>query len=282
MIFLLLSVVFSSVTVSFFKVFEMKKVDTFQAIIVNYFTCTIIGSFYAENALWTRAVWNSEWIYLALVLGLLFIVIFYCIALTAQKISISASMVAAKLSVVVPVLMAWLLYNEPLNALKIIGIMVSMIAVFFISRKEQVDGKNIGRLWFLPVLVFLGSGSIDTLLNYTEEHFIPPFSADDIVTAAFFFAFISGILLLFLMKLKLNSKAILWGFLLGIPNYFSMYFLIKTLGVFPASFIFPINNIGIVALSTLIALLAFKEHLSKQNIFGLSLAILAILLISFS
>jgi drug/metabolite transporter (DMT)-like permease len=282
MIFLLLSILFSSITVSFFKVFELKKVDTFQAIIVNYFTCSIIGSFFADNLLWSKAVWNSEWIYFAILLGLLFIGIFYCIALTAQKISVSASMVAAKLSVVVPVLMAWLLYKESLNALKIIGIVVSLIAVFFISRKEQADGKSIGHLWFLPILVFLGSGSIDTLLNYIEEHFIPPFSADDIVTAAFFFAFVFGILLLFVLNLKLNRKTILWGFLLGIPNYFSMYFLVKTLGAFPASFIFPINNIGIVALLTLIALLAFKEHLNKQNIFGLSLAIIAILLISFS
>jgi uncharacterized membrane protein len=80
----------------------------------------------------------------------------------------------------------------------------------------------------------------------------------------------------------LNKKAILWGVLLGIPNYFSMYFLVKTLGVFPASYIFPINNIGIVALSTIIALLAFKEQLNKKNILGLGLAIIAILLISFS
>jgi drug/metabolite transporter (DMT)-like permease len=282
MIFLILSILFSSITVSFFKVFELKKVDTFQAIIVNYFTCSIIGSFFADNLLWSKAVWNSEWIYFAILLGLLFIGIFYCIALTAQKISVSASMVAAKLSVVVPVLMAWMLYNETLNAPKMVGISISLIAVYFISNKKDGGSAKLAHLWFLPVLVFLGSGSIDTLLNYLEEHFIPPFSADDIVTSAFFFAFVAGMILLLVLNLKLNRKAILWGFFLGIPNYFSMYFLVKTLGAFPASYIFPINNIGIVALSTLIALLAFKEHLNKQNIFGLSLAIIAILLISFS
>ena len=282
MIFLILSVLFSSITVSFFKVFELKKVDTFQAIIVNYFTCSVIGSFYADHAVWTKAVWSSDWIYFALFLGFLFIGIFYCIALTAQKISVSASMVAAKLSVVMPVLVAWLLYNESLNSIKILGIILSLIAVFFISRKEEGDGNNLTHLWFLPVLVFLGSGTIDTILNYVEEHFIPPYSADDIVTAAFFFAFVTGLILLFVLKLKLNKKAILWGVLLGIPNYFSMYFLVKTLGVFPASYIFPINNIGIVALSTIIALLAFKEQLNKKNILGLGLAIIAILLISFS
>jgi drug/metabolite transporter (DMT)-like permease len=282
MILLILSILFSSITVSFFKVFEIKKVDTFQAIIVNYLTCSIIGSFFSIHPLWSPDVWQSNWIWLALFLGTLFISIFYCIALTAQKISVSASMVAAKLSVVVPVLMAWALYQEELNSFKVLGIAISLFAVYFISKKQNANEVHASKLWFLPIAVFLGSGSIDTLLNYLEEHFIPPFSADDIVTVAFFFAFVCGMVLMFVLKLKMAVKSIIWGVLLGIPNYFSMYFLVKTLGVFPATFIFPINNIGIVALSTLVAVFAFKEVLNKQNIIGIVLAIAAILIISFS
>ena len=60
-----------------------------------------------------------------------------------------------------------------------------------------------------------------------------------------------------------------------------MFFLVKTLGQFQGSYIFPINNIGIVAASTLTAVFVFKEKLSKQNKLGLALAISSILLISF-
>jgi hypothetical protein len=104
MIFLLLSIVFSTLTVSFFKLFERKGVHTFHAIVVNYLTCGIIGSFFVKNPFYTSAFWTSPWLIYTLILGFLFISIFYLIALTAQKISVSASMVAAKLSVVIPVL----------------------------------------------------------------------------------------------------------------------------------------------------------------------------------
>ena len=159
MIYLLLSIFFSAFTVSFFKIFEIKKVHTFQAIIVNYLTCSIIGSFFAETKLWQAGLWQADWLLYAAILGCLFIAIFYCIALTAQKISVSTSMVAAKLSVVVPVLMAFFLYHETLNGLKIFGILVSLMAVFFISRKSKSDPAELAHFWYLPLLVFMGSGA---------------------------------------------------------------------------------------------------------------------------
>jgi len=134
--------------------------------------------------------------------------------------------------------------------------------------------------------VFLGSGCIDALLKFLESRYIPAYSSDDIVTATFLFAFVFGSLSLLVQQIKLKEsiqvKSLAWGLLLGIPNYFSMYFLVETLAVFPASFIFPINNIGIVAFSTVLAFWAFSEKLSVKNYIGLGLAIASILLISFA
>ena len=286
MIFLLLSILFSSITVSFFKLFEIKNVVTFQAIIANYLTCSIIGTFFAKHPLYSAELWQADWLIWAFLLGSLFISIFYAIALTAQKISVSTSMVAAKLSVVIPVLVAYFFYNENLGFLKIIGIFLSLFAVYFISRKESGEASAPLSLLVLPIIVFAGSGSIDTLLKFMEHSFIPAYSADDLVTTSFFFAFVLGVLILlvsyFRGGIKLSSLSLLWGVLLGIPNYFSMYFLVETLGAFDATYIFPLNNIGIVALSTLLAYWFFKEKLNKQNMLGLVLAFLAIILISFS
>lgn len=287
MIYLLLSILTSTLTVSFFKLFEIKKVHTFQAIIANYITCSFIGSAFSHNHFWTPQIWQSEWFLYTAVLGLLFISIFYFIALTAQKISVSASMVSAKLSVVIPVLLAWIFYGETLSMLKITGIVLSLIAVVFISsRKDETHHENGWALLFFPAMVFLGSGAIDSLLNYLEEHFIPPYTADEIITSTFFFAFVWGLLALSIPAMRgqegIKLRNMLWGVALGIPNYFSMYFLVMTLGVFPATYIFPINNIGIVGASTLLAFILFKERLSLPNYLGLLLASVAILLIAFS
>jgi drug/metabolite transporter (DMT)-like permease len=194
-------------------------------------------------------------------------------------------MVSAKLSVVIPVLVAWIFYHESLGFVKSMGILSSLIAVYFISKKDKQEVGN-KHLLYLPLIVFLGSGLIDTTLKYLQSHFVPAFSADDIVTATFFFAGIFGASFLayrvFFQQQNINLKSILWGVLLGIPNYFSMYFLVQTLTQFDATFIFPINNIGIVAGSAITAFFAFKEKLNKQNLVGLLFAFVAIILIAFS
>jgi drug/metabolite transporter (DMT)-like permease len=287
MIYLVLSIVFSTLTVSFFKVFHLKKVNTFQSIVVNYLTCGVIGTYLAKTPVYSVQFWQAPWLLYTVILGFLFISIFYLIALTAQKMSVAASMVSAKLSVVIPVLVAWQFLSESLSLTQIIGILISFIAVFFISARSEPNPEHANKeFWFLPILVFLGSGCIDALLKFLESRYIPAYSSDDIVTATFLFAFVFGSLSLLVQQIKLKEsiqvKSLAWGLLLGIPNYFSMYFLVETLAVFPASFIFPINNIGIVAFSTVLAFWAFSEKLSVKNYIGLGLAIASILLISFA
>jgi multidrug transporter EmrE-like cation transporter len=70
--------------------------------------------------------------------------------------------------------------------------------------------------------------------------------------------------------------------MLGIPNYFSMYFLLKTLSAFhnTSAVVFPVNNIGILAASSLVSILFFKEKMNKLNWYGLLLSVVSIILIS--
>jgi uncharacterized membrane protein len=61
-----------------------------------------------------------------------------------------------------------------------------------------------------------------------------------------------------------------------------MFFLVKTLQYYQeASVVFPINNIGIAGLSTLVSFVFFKESLNKHNKWGLLLAAIAMIILSF-
>jgi len=82
---------------------------------------------------------------------------------------------------------------------------------------------------------------------------------------------------------KIQKKNIIAGIGLGIPNVLSIVFFLKCLNHFPEStFVFPINNMGIVATSAIFASIFFKEHLSKINWIGIVIAMISILLISAS
>ena len=286
MIYLILSILTSVIVVAYFKLFDKYNVNTFEAIVVNYLVCATMGNLLADTPGITTTFWNEGWFKYTLILGFLFISVFYSIAQTAQKIGVSVSMVAAKLSVAIPVLFALFIHNETLGLPKVTGILVSLIAVYFISQNASSKNNNTG-LWYLPFYVFLGSGLIDTILNHINKTYIPPFNTNHILSFVFLTAFLLGGLILvyqmFTAKKRLSIKSIGWGIALGIPNYMCMYFLLKTLGAFTeASIVLPINNIGIVMASTLTGVFVFKEHLSNFNKIGLALAILSIIILSLS
>ena len=287
MIFLILSIIASTITVSFFKIFERVGVNTLQGIIFNYITCAVLGNLITnETPVITTDFYNQPWFPYTLLLGFLFISIFFAIGETSQKMGVSVSMVSAKLSVVVPIVFALLFFSESLTVFQIVGIVLSLLAVYFISQKHNNGSTKTKNIWILPAIVFIGSGIIDTTLNLIQKRFIPAVSEAYVITTVFSIAFVLGALFLIYLVIFKNEKVafenVYWGMFLGIPNYFSMLFLVKTLSYFPtaSATIFPINNIGIVASSTLVSVLFFKEKLNTKNIIGLTLSLIAIALIS--
>src|SRR5690606_37489862 len=83
-------------------------------------------------------------------------------------------------------------------------------------------------------------------------------------------------------KFHFRSKNVFGGIALGIPNYFSVYFLVQALrsGVFDSSGIFTVNNVAIVLFSTFVGILLFREKLLPKNWIGIGLAVIGIFLIA--
>jgi multidrug transporter EmrE-like cation transporter len=83
-------------------------------------------------------------------------------------------------------------------------------------------------------------------------------------------------------KTKLQWRNVVAGIVLGIPNFFSIYYLIRLLNSdwLESSAAIPVNNIGIVVASALVAILFFKEPFTQWRAVGIALSILAIILIA--
>jgi uncharacterized membrane protein len=76
----------------------------------------------------------------------------------------------------------------------------------------------------------------------------------------------------------------LWGGIaIGFPNYFSIWCLVKFLSLAgeQSSVGIALNNMGIVLLSTVMAWVLFKQSLSKINMLGIFMALIAIGMITF-
>lgn len=285
MIYLLLSILSSTCIFVLFKLFNVFKIDTFQAIVVNYFVAATVGFLSYENSVNTAAIIGSQWFVGAVILGVLFISIFNLMAVTAQKNGISIASVASKMSVIIPIIFGIYMYNENAGMVKIVGILVALIAVYLASVKTK-ENQPRSKSVLLPAILFLGSGLIETSLkfietNYVERIGIPIFSATIFACAA-----LIGLLVLTIKmstkQLMPDLKSLPAGIFLGMVNYYSIYFLLKALqhNGSESSTIFTLNNVSIVMLSSVLGFILFKERLSLKNIIGIILAVISIILVT--
>ncbi|MFK8058899.1 MAG: EamA family transporter [Polaribacter sp.] len=284
MIFLLLSVLFSTGLFVIFKYFGIYKIDVLKAIFINYIVAFSMGFLLAERQIPISEIYLEPWFSGALVLGALFVSIFFVMAMTAQKNGVSVTSIAGKMSVVVPVFFGIILYNESVTFLKILGIIIALVAVYLSSVKEE-KSNNKSTLLF-PVLLFIGSGMIDTLLKYVQTNYVSEQDVSIFSGSLFGIAAIFAFVILTFKFLKKRTsfgyKNIIAGIVLGVPNYFSIIFLIKALQTdgFESSTLFTINNVAIVIVSTLVGLFLFKEHFSLKNKIGVALAVFGIVLVT--
>ena len=285
MIYLLISICISSFLFVIFKLFDVLKINTLQAIVINYLVAAILGFSLSDISVSVQEIPSQPWFLGAFFLGILFIVVFNVMALTSQKNGLSVASVASKMSVVIAIVFGVLYYNESLSFIKVSGIILSLIAVYLTSvkQKKEIVQKKINLL--LPVLLFFGSGAIDTSLKYVETTYVQEGGVPLFSATIFACAFILGVVTLVIQKVKgkfiFKFKNILGGILLGVPNYFSIVYLLKALSTegMESSTAFTLNNVGIVILSTLFGLLIFKEKLILKNWIGILIAIVSILMV---
>ncbi len=289
MIFLLLSILCNSLLFIILKYFGRFKVNTLQALVFNYITAFSLGVMTNDSGIPFTTLPQMPWFWLILVTGTLFIIVFLLIAKTAQEIGVSVATVANKMSVIIPVTIAVLFYHNSCGPLKILGIGLALTALLLTSLKEKGAAASSPRgLWmfFLPLIVFIGSGVIDALVNFAQERLITKEYSSLFLAGCFAVAGCIGIVTVafryLIKKEKIVLQSVIAGIVLGVPNYISIHCMMKALNskVLESSVLYPINNMGIVLLSTAGAVLIFKEKLSWKNTVGILISVVAILLIA--
>ena len=228
---------------------------------------------------------NQKWFPYALLLSLLFIIFFNVGAFSIQKIGLIITGIFQKLSLVFPVITGILFFGEINNVFKSIAIILSILAIILINLPDKSETNEISVLrkyWYLPFLVLIGNGLIEITLFYVEANNLVVGTSLDFVTSLFCLAGIWGLIFMISTRKKLFTKRdVMAGICLGIPNFFTIYLLIKALQVgWEGSVLFPINNVGTLFFTAVVGVLLFKEKLNIYNYLGLGLAILGVVLIS--
>lgn len=281
---IILAIFFSSSLFLILKLFKIKNIDTFQAIVFNYITAFLIGQLHTAEKLNPIEYFQKPWLGASLLLGTLFVTIFYLIGKTVQTNGVSTASIACKISLIIPILFGFLFLKEKINITQLIGITFAFLAIYFSTKNDNKN--NLKKLSIYPIFVFLGTGIIDTALNYFQKTIIPStdtalFSSITFLNAFFVGAFYLSFLVLN-KKTSLNIKNIIGGFILGVPNFYSIYYILRSLQIHSSqtNSVFTLLNIGIIITTSLFGLLIFGEKLKKTQYIGIIFALFALYLIT--
>jgi drug/metabolite transporter (DMT)-like permease len=289
MIYLLLCILSTTSIMIVFKLLGWLRVSTINAIVINYFTAAILGYIAVGPADFNPV--GTEWFHMALIMGFIFVFMFYVIGYSARIAGITVTSLTTKLSVVIPVVFSIIVFNEELTIYRAGGMILALIAIFMIVIKPTEPGngeRNLLKILWLPAVLFFGAGFIDSLIKYTQEVYITGNDTLSFATVTFMSAAITSILFRFAGKFEKQEdkwyRLFAGGIALGVVNFGSLYFLVMALASdhIASSVVFGINNIGIVLVSVITGTFLFKERLSKLNFAGIVIAIVAILILFYA
>jgi len=277
----ILSIISSSLIFVIFTLFKKFNIDTFQAIVVNYFTAAAIGFLFYGNTWEPEAMIQNSWMIYALIASFLFIFIFFILGRSSQENGVASTSIAVKMSMAISLILLMIYHSETPTVLKLLGIILAFLGVILVSAPEKTTGQKSKFVWMLLIL-FFGCGALDFLLNYVQDHEL------NVLQPSLFSAIslgLSGVIgstiLIYKVakrKSKIEGKNILAGLILGVPNFFSIYLLLlsyKTTG-WEGSTVLALTNVSVVLLSSFFGFLFFRETTTRKKIIGLLIAILAI------
>ncbi len=281
MLFLILSIICSVTVGVLFKTSRAYTNSNTQIIAFNYlFALVLCFLTYSPDikAVGIAAPWG-----IYAIIGILLPTIFLLLATSIKYMGIVKTDAAQRLSLFIPILAAWLLFGEDFNMLKISALLVAFPALVLLLAKPSDNTEN---KWIYPAAVLIGFGVIDILFKQIATYTELPY------TSSLFVIF--GIALLITMiavgyevnfkKVKITSRNLLFGGLIGIFNFGNILFYLKAHQAFAKnpSTVFAGMNMGVIIIGSLVGLFIFKEKLTKMNFVGLFLALVAVILIVIS
>ncbi|MCK5739544.1 DMT family transporter [bacterium] len=246
----------------------------------NYFVATMIAAVF-----WLLdPTATFSWIAIVFGMGLavFFVGSFFLFARAVRAAGAALTQVSSRLSVGVPLLLSMLFFNEHASRFQWLGLCLTGITLFFfyfsLKKNTHYRLSAVEYGYLFAVLVGIGIGDFCMKLF---QHTRPITEKSTFIVALFTFCLLYTVAALKIEHPTFEKATILRGGLLGIPNMFASFFLINALAELSTIVVYPVSNIGIILLTTLLVVWIWHEKLNRYGIAALVTGMVAILLLSF-
>lgn len=264
------------------KICKKKGLEPMQMIMWNYAIASLLCWWWFQPN-WTHvSLQQTPW-WLILSLSLLLPSIFLCLSKSLNYAGILKTEIAQRLSVVLSLSAAYLLFQEQFNSFKMLGIGLGVFAVGCILWSQPQHDQTTSKKGILYLsCVWLGYALIDVLLKYTSSLGLQfPLTLNLMFIGAFV---ISTVYLVWNKKNVFDYHHIVAGLLLGILNFANIAFYVKAhlLLKHSPAIVFAGMNILVVAFGVIAGIFIFKEKLKPSIMLGLILAFMSVFCLAYA
>lgn len=277
MLFLILAIISSALVSLIMRLSTNRVTGNVSMLAMNYLMCLMIAAAYTGiHRLFPGEAGQGGALVMGAVNGALYLGSFLLLQLNVRKNGVVLSATFMKLGLLVPMVLSVALFGEMPAPLQMIGFCVAVAAIILINTETEHTVMEF-RLGLL--LLLLGGGCADAMSKVYEELGAPGLSAQ-FLFYTFAVAFVLCLGLMLLKKQRIGRAELLFGLLIGIPNYFSARFLLLALEQLPAVIVYPTYSVSTILVVTLTGVLLFRERLGKRQYGALGAILLALLLLN--
>ncbi|WP_443939134.1 EamA family transporter [Pedobacter sp. MW01-1-1] len=284
MLFIVLSVICSVTVAILLKLAKRYQINIIQAVTLNYLTALLL-CFAFFRPTYAAIQSDAPWLVYG-GLGILLPSIFLVLAASVKNVGIVKTDIAQRLSLFIPILAAYFIFQEDLNRYKITGLVIGFAAILFTFLRKSTTEQSKNQNWLYLLAVFFGFGLIDVLFKQIALYKAVPYTTS--LSLVFGLSLVVSIAIMAIKllqgKAKLQLVNIACGVVLGLFNFGNILFYLKAHQAMAKnpSTVFAAMNLGVIVVGSLIGIFIFKEKLSKLNYVGLVLALVAVVLITLS
>lgn len=277
MTYLILSILCSVAVSVLLKVARRQGIDIRQAIAFNYVMACGLTWFVLAPDLQPKAGHDFPWLLFA-VLGVILPVLFMIMSRGVEYAGIVRADAAQRLSLFLTVLASFVLFGEALSINRGLSLVLAFAALFCLLWKpaDATANSNIRQGALYLFLIWLGYGVVDMLFKQIAK-------TGTAFSSGLFLSFaLAGVIMfayLLVRRTQWNGRSVLGGLLLGLLNFCNILFYIRAHQTFHENptLVFTVMNIGVISLGTIVGAVAFRERISRINLLGIALAIIAVL-----
>ena len=246
----------------------------------NYAVCSCLSYYYMTGA-GTQVFQNAEGIGFTIGIGLIsgvwYLVGFLFMQWNMRENGVVLSSTFNRLGVLVPTIMAMVVFKESPKMIQIIGIVIALVAIVLMQFEKGGDQGGNKKIWL--VVMLLSSGFCDSLTNVYDK-LGNPILKDNYLLYTFFVALLCATALTIREKNKISKWDLFFGFIIGVPNYYSSRFMFEALKTVPAVIAYPVSSVGTILAISVGSVILFKEKVSNQKKFALVLVMAAMALLN--